>query len=51
MTKPYSWLDLTVLENIRKKYDIELLDWQIPDNESVDIQEETEKNESALKSP
>jgi hypothetical protein len=43
MTKQYPWLDLSVLENIMKKYDIELLDWQISDNESAVIQEETEK--------
>jgi hypothetical protein len=59
MTKQYPWLDLSVLENIMKEYGIKPLSWeeihgtqpQVNNIESVDIKEETEKNESALKSP
>lgn len=32
MNQQTEWLDLTVLTNIRKKYNISLLDWTIEEN-------------------
>jgi hypothetical protein len=32
MNQQTEWLDLTVLTNIRKKYNIPLLDWTIEEN-------------------